>query len=130
MDETTGPRATIARYFAAIRRKDAAAWVACFAPEGVAFDPAQAPARQGTEAHRAFFEGVAGLFAELEFREGEAHVCGDRAAVPFSARCLAHTGQTAEVAGIDVFRFAADGRILSVEGYWDPAPLFAAAGAA
>lgn len=124
------PQDTIAAYFAAIRRKDAAAWVACFAPDAVAFDPAHAPARQGADAHRAFFDSVAGLFAELEFREGEAIVCGDRAAVPFSARCLAHTGNTAQVAGIDVFRFAADGRIQSVEGYWDPAPLFVAAGVA
>ena len=124
------PQETIAAYFAAIRRKDAAAWVACFAPDGVAFDPAHAPERRGDDAHRAFFDGVAGLFAELDFREGEAFICGDRAAVPFSARCLAHSGRTAQVAGIDVFRFDADGRMLSVEGYWDPAPLFAAAGPA
>lgn len=124
------PQETIAGYFAAIRRKDAAAWVACFAPDSVAFDPAHAPARQGRAAHRAFFEGVAGLFAELDFQAGEPHICGDRAAVAFTARCLAHTGKSAEVAGIDVFRFDADGRILSVAGYWDPAPLFAAADAA
>lgn len=124
------PADTIRAYFDAIRRKDADAWVACFAPEGVAFDPAHADARQGQAAHRAFFDGVSGLFAELDFREGEAQVCGDRAAVTFTARCQAHNGQAATVSGIDVFRFDADGRILVVEGYWDPSPLFAAAGAA
>lgn len=124
------PQETIDAYFAAIRRKDAPAWVACFAPDGIAFDPAHGPPRQGSDAHRAFFDGVAGLFAELDFRPGEAYVCGNRAAVPFTARCLTHTGNTAQAAGIDVFRFDHQGRILSLEGYWDPAPLFAAADAA
>lgn len=123
------PQETIAAYFDAIRRKDATAWVDCFAPEGVARDPAHAPPRQGMDAHRAFFEGVAGLFAELDFREGEPRVCGDRAAVAFTARCVAHGGGTATVEGIDLFRFNGEGRIVLAEGYWDPAPLFAAAGA-
>ncbi len=123
------PAETITTYFAAIRRKDAAAWVACFAPDGVAYDPVHTPARQGHEAHRAFFEGVTGLFAELDFRPGEPFVCGEQAAVAFTARCLARNGQAVEVSGIDVFRFDAGGYIVQVDGYWDPAPLFAAAGA-
>jgi len=123
------PAETITTYFDAIRHKDAAAWVACFASDGVAYDPVHAPVRQGHEAHRAFFKGVTGLFAELDFRPGEPLVCGNRAAVTFTARCLARNGRTVEVQGIDVFRFDTDGRILQVEGYWDPAPLFAAAGA-
>jgi ketosteroid isomerase-like protein len=121
------PNETITHYFDAIRRKDAAAWVACFAPDSIAHDPAHAPARRGREAHGAFFEGVAGLFAELDFRPGEPYVCGDRAAVAFAARCVAGNGQTVAVAGIDVFQFDADGRIQRVDGYWDPTPLFAAA---
>ncbi len=123
------PVDTIASYFAAINRKDAAAWVACFAPNSVAFDPADAPARQGLEAHRVFFESVAGLFVDLDFQPGAAFVCGDQAAVDFTARCLARNGRTAKVQGIDVFSFDADGRIVQMAGYWDPGPLFAAAAA-
>lgn len=122
------PTDTINDYFAAICRKDVDAWVACFAPEGVARDPAHGPPRQGQAAHRAFFEGVAGLFAELDFRPGEPQVCGDRAAVSFTARCLTQGGTQVSVQGIDLFQFDGAGRILSLEGYWDPTPLFAAAG--
>ena len=124
------PTETISRYFAAIRRKDSEDWCACFAADGIAHDPADAPARQGRAAHRQFFEGVAGLFDDLDFRAGAAFVCGNQAAVHFTARCAAKNGNVAEVAGIDVFVFDADGLIASLHGYWDPTPLFVAAGAA
>lgn len=100
------------------------------APRGGRALARRPPGRQDQAAHRAFFESVCGRFHELDFREGEARVCGDRAAVTLTARCQAHNGQAATVSGIDVFRFDADGRILALEGYWDPSPLFAAAGAA
>lgn len=122
------PEDTIAAYFQAIRRRDADAWVACFAPEGVAHDPAHAPSRQGSEAHRAFFAEVTGLFTELDFREEAPRVCGNLASVAFTARCVSLAGRTATASGIDVFRFDADGRILVLEGFWDPSPLFALAG--
>lgn len=122
------PTETITAYFAAIRRKDAGAWVDCFAAEGVARDPAHGPPRQGHAAHRAFFEGVVGLFAELAFHPGEPQVCGDRAAVAFTARCVTHSGTVANVQGIDLFHFDGEGRILSLDGYWDPTALLAAAG--
>lgn len=123
------PAKTIENYFDAIRRKDADAWVACFADEAVAFDPAHTPARRGQDAHRAFFEGVAGQFSELNFQPGEPFVCGNRAAVNFTAQCRARNGRQAEVQGIDVFHFDDNGNIAQLEGYWDPAPLFIAAGA-
>jgi steroid Delta-isomerase len=118
---------TIQTYFDAIRRKDAETWAACFAPDGVAYDPADAPPRQGTAAHRAFFEGVASLFTDLDFRPHGTYVCGNEAAVPFVACCVAKNGKAVEVEGVDIFQFDADGRVKCVKGYWDPAPLFAAA---
>ena len=124
------PNETLDRYFAAIRRKDGEDWIACFAPDGIAHDPANAPARQGRAAHRQFFEGVAGLFEVMNFRSGEAFVCGDRVALRFTAHCVARNGNAVDVAGIDVFTFDAEGLIASLHGYWDPTPLFVAAGAA
>jgi steroid delta-isomerase len=120
-------QATIDRYFAAIGRLDREAWVACFAPEDFAHDPADAPARRGPDAHRAFFDAIASLFTELEFRVESTHSCGDRSAVVFSARALAKTGRRAEARGVDVFSFDSQGRILRLDGFWDPSPLFAAA---
>lgn len=121
------PNDTINSYFDAIRRMDADAWVSCFAADSVAYDPAHGSARRGLKAHRAFFEGVAAQFVELDFRAGETFICGNRAAVSFSAHCRAGNGRQAEVRGIDVFQFDDDGKIMQLDGYWNPAPLFEAA---
>ena len=121
--------ATISSYFSAIGRKDREAWVACFADDSVANDPAHAPARAGKDAHRAFFDAVTGMFESVEFRAVDVKVCGDEAAVVFHAKVRAKNGKLAEAGGIDVFTFDAQAKIRMVKGFWDPSPLFAAAGA-
>lgn len=119
--------AAIQTYFDAIRRKDAEAWVACFAPGAEVRDPADTPPRVGEAAHRAFFTGIAGLFRELDFRAERVFTGGEGTAVYFRARCVAENGRVVELDGIDLFRFDAEGRIASLVGYWDPAPMLAAA---
>ncbi len=73
---------------------------------------------------------MAGLFAVLDFQIGEVYLCGNQAAVRFTAHCVANNGNAVDVTGIDVFAFDGDGLIASLHGYWDPSPLFVAAGAA
>jgi ketosteroid isomerase-like protein len=81
----------------------------------------------GEAAHRAFFGGIASLFAELDFRAEHSFHRGDAAAVYFRARCVAHEGQAVEADGIDLFEFDPLGKIRRLAGYWDPATLLAAA---
>jgi steroid delta-isomerase len=119
--------ATLHAYFDALRSKDADAWAACFAADGIAHDPAHAPAREGRAAQREFLAGVAALFAEIDFTMRATYVCGDEAAVVFHGHCVAHNGRRVEVDGVDIFSFDSTGGIACVKGYWDPAPLFAAA---
>jgi ketosteroid isomerase-like protein len=64
----TPTETAIHAYFAAIRRLDSEAWVACFAPDAQVRDPADSAPRIGKQAHRTFFEGIASLFRELDFR--------------------------------------------------------------
>lgn len=122
------PSSLVQAYFAAINHRDPHAWANCFAEDGRAHDPAHAPARAGRESHRAFLEGVLALFTEVEFRALSVHACGAEAAVPFVGRVRTANGATVEVKGVDVFRFDARGSIECVRGYWDPSPMFAAAG--
>jgi steroid Delta-isomerase len=120
----------IQTYFDAIGRRDADAWVACFAPDAEVRDPANAPPRVGAPAHRAFFDGIAGLFRELDFHPERVFPVGDGAAVYFRARCVANNGRTVELDGIDLFRCDAAGRIAALVGYWNPAPMLEAASGA
>mgnify|MGYP000200351239 CR=1 FL=1 len=114
----------VADYFAAIGAQDEAAWVALFAPDAALHDPADAPPLVGETALRGFFRVARGAFAALDLRVENVFSCGNEAAAGFSGEGVGRNGQAVRFEGIDLFAFDADGRILSVRGFWDPAALF------
>ncbi|MDP2832453.1 MAG: nuclear transport factor 2 family protein [Pseudomonadota bacterium] len=120
------PRTTIDTYFAALRRADRAAWLATFAPDGAAEDPAGTPAKRGHAELGAFWDGVAGALTRMDFHPLSVHLCGDRAAVSWRAELAAGNDKSTVCSGIDLFEFDAQGRIAKLTGYWDPAAAFAA----
>lgn len=125
LDKTAAP---VAAYFNAINRLDATAWIACFAPDGYAEDPVgRAPAR-GEPALRAYFDALAGLFERVRMTAEEVFTVGEHAAVHWRGIGLGKNGRAVHFEGVDVFRFDAQGRVLSVKGYWDAAALIAELG--
>lgn len=128
MNDATRPEHTVAAYFAALRAGDKAAWLATFAPDGAAEDPAGTPAKTGHAELGAYFDAVAGALARMDFHPGAIHVCGARAAVGWAAELEARNGRRTRSEGIDLFEFDAQGRIARLAGYWNPAAAFAALG--
>jgi ketosteroid isomerase-like protein len=124
------PLDTIERYFAALTTRDRDAWLDCFAREGGMEDPAGTPPKLGQAGLGAFFDEVAGALAGMEFRPLAIQLCGDTSAVSWRARLSARNGRRVDCEGIDVFQFAADGRILKLTGFWDPQAAFAELGLA
>lgn len=120
LDKTAAP---VAAYFNAINHADAAAWVACFAPEGFAEDPIGSTPVRGEKALRAFFDALAGLFERLRMTPEDVFTVGEHTAVHWRCIGLGKNGRAVHFEGIDVFRFDAQGRVLSVKGYWDSAAL-------
>jgi steroid delta-isomerase len=121
-------RETIRRYFAATRAMDREAWVACFAEDGRSFDPVGSPPHVGREALRRFFDSIAGRFRQVGLSEDCAFPCGQRVAVKWTGRGTSKTGKAVVFEGIDVFDLGPDGRIRSLEAYWDAAGLLAELG--
>lgn len=122
LDKTAAP---VAAYFNAINHLDAAAWVACFAPEGHVEDPVGSAPLRGEAALRAFFGGLAGLFERVRMTPEEVFTVGAHTAVHWRGIGLGKNGRAVHFEGIDVFRFDAQGRVLSVKGYWDSAAVVA-----
>ena len=118
-------RQSVERYFSAISRQDREAWVANFAADAEMRDPAHAPPLRGHDQLRAFFDGVAGLFSQIEIAPEQIFICGDTAAVTWSWRGVGKNGRSASCAGIDLFQIDGEGKIVSEKGYWDPAPFLA-----
>lgn len=118
-------RRCVVEYFSAIGRLDREGWVATFAPHGEMRDPADAPPIRGHDQLRAFFDGVAGLFREIDITPDDIFVCGDTAAVRWSWRGVGKNGRAVSCAGIDLFQIDGEGKIVSQRGYWEPSPFLA-----
>ncbi|HIK04216.1 MAG TPA: nuclear transport factor 2 family protein [Trichormus sp. M33_DOE_039] len=119
--------AVITQYFAATRSTNKAEeMVACFAEDGVSYDPVGSPAVQGHAQLRAFFQKIAALFTEVELREDFISISGHEAAVKWTGRGVGHNGQVVTFEGIDVFELNAEGKIQSLKAYWNPEVMLAA----
>lgn len=117
-------RATLERYFAAIRALDLEAWVALFHPEGTMEDPVGSRPHRGTAELRVFFQGVQRTFAGLDVQAvGPLDFKGSRATARWQARGTAYNGRAVAFEGTEVFDLAPDGAILAVRVWWDPAVL-------
>lgn len=117
--------AVVAQYFAAIRRMDPDAWVACFTEQATSFEPGASAPLQGHAALRQFLVGVLGAFQKLGLTEDHVFSSGDRVAVKFTGRGTGKNGRQVVFEGIDVFEINQDGKIQTMWGYWDPAPMMA-----
>ncbi len=119
-------QSAISAYVGAIAAMNPDGIAATFAPDGVSYDPPGAPPRHGQDAIRDLFQGLFGGAAKLDFAADGVFVVGDDAAFKWTGHLTAKSGRTIAFAGIDVITVADDGKIQSLHGYWDPAPVMAA----
>jgi steroid Delta-isomerase len=111
-------------YFAAISALDCEAWIATFAADATSYEPGNPPL-QGHDALRAFFNGVAGGFAQIEMKPEQLFIVGNEAAVKWAARGTGKNGRTVTFEGIDFFAVNEEGKIQTAKGYWGPAAMMA-----
>jgi steroid delta-isomerase len=117
---------TVAEYFAAIRAMDADRWVAAFAPDAVSHDPVGAPPHEGHAALHAFLSGIGSMFTSLSLTENNVFINGNSAAVKWTGKGVGKNGAHVTFEGVDVIDCNADGKIVLVRAFWDPAPVLAA----
>jgi len=116
----------VAEYFAAIRAMDPDRWVRTFAEDAQSQDPVGTPPMRGHAALHKFLTGVFSLFQELGLAEDHVFVSGNSAAVKWTGRGRGRNGASVTFEGVDVIDCNADGKIISVRAFWDPAPVMAA----
>ena len=86
-------QAVVSQYFAATRRMDPDAWVACFAEHATSYEPAAPAPLQGHAALYQFFLGVIGAFQTVGLTEDHVFMSGNRVAVKFTGRGIGKNGQ-------------------------------------
>ena len=114
---------TVRAYFDAIKSLDKEAWVATFAPDAEAYDPADAPPHVGYDGLRAFFEAIAGGFKQVEMTPDHTFIVGREAAVKWTGRGVGKNGRKVHFEGIDIFEINDEGLIQKTRAYWNPAEL-------
>jgi steroid delta-isomerase len=118
---------TVARrvkaYFAAIETMNADRWLANFAEDAEAFDPADAPPHTGHDGLRQFFEAIAGGFKEVALTADDVFIVGHEAAVKWTGSGVGKNGRAVHFQGIDIFEINEDGKIQKTRAYWNPAEL-------
>lgn len=112
-------------YFLAIRAMDADAWVNTFAEDATSFDPVGSPGVNGRDALREFFESICKNFKSVAMNEDSVFVAGNGAAVKWTGKGTSTSGKEVRFEGIDVFEVNEDGKIKTVQAYWNPAEMIA-----
>jgi steroid delta-isomerase len=117
--------AVVARYFTAIGDMDPDAWVACFAEQGISYEPGAPAPLQGHAALRQFLMPVLGAFQAIRMTADHVFPYGNRVAVKFTGHGTGKNGMQVIFEGIDVFEIDQEGKIQTMWGYWNPAAMMA-----
>ncbi|MDR4480632.1 MAG: nuclear transport factor 2 family protein [Nitrospira sp.] len=117
--------AVVARYFTAIGEMDPDAWVACFAEQGISYEPGAPTPLQGHAALRQFLANVLEAFQSIAMTEDHVFPSGNRVAVKFTGHGTGKNGGQVTFEGIDVFEINPEGKIQTMCGYWNPAAMMA-----
>jgi steroid delta-isomerase len=121
----TAIRHVVAAYFAATRAMDLDAWLGTFAADAVDHEPVGTPPVVGHQRLRQFFQTITAAFEKVGITEDHVFVAGNRAAVKWTGRGVGKNGRAVTFEGIDVFEINEQGKIQTLWGYWNPAPLMA-----
>jgi steroid Delta-isomerase len=113
----------INEYFAAISALDAERWVATFAADATSYEPGNP--LTGHDALRAFFNGIAGGFEQMDMHATEIYPGSNEAGVKWTATGTGKNGRTVKFEGIDVFVINEAGTIQTCKAYWNPAAMMA-----
>lgn len=116
----------------AVNAHDRAAWLACYAPDAVLYDPVGGspldPEGNGLRGRGALdqFWQLAVAPNEVRFTIAAVHPAGDEAAVIASVSTRLPNRAVVNYDGVFVYRTDHDGRIVSLRSYWDIQHLLAA----
>lgn len=114
-------RAAVACYFEGTRSMNAAQWASAFASNAVVEDPIGQPPLTSPQAILAQGEGFVNAFMNVGLQEVFVEVNGNEAVAYWIGRGTQKDGQRVRFEGINHFWFDAEGKIVNLRGFWNPA---------
>lgn len=116
MDESLMQRA-IAAYFSALAQRDVAAFVTCFAEDGVLDELIGAPVKRGHAAIGQFIGTAFGRFLRIGLVIDRTIINGMSAAIGWVGSGVTQGGQAVTFQGIEVLDCNADGKIVTCRAF-------------
>ncbi|MEO0828208.1 MAG: nuclear transport factor 2 family protein [Cyanobacteria bacterium J06639_14] len=113
-------RAAVAHYFEGTRSGDATRWASAFATNAVVEDPIGQPALTNAQAILAQGEAFLSAFSSVGLHEKFVEVNGHEAVAYWEGQGATFDGQAVRFSGINQFRFDANGKVISLRGFWNP----------
>ncbi|MDL4820070.1 nuclear transport factor 2 family protein [Actinomadura opuntiae] len=114
--------ASVLQFFAASQNRDADAWAAAFAEDGVFHDPVGRPPITGRAAIHRFIASVLPNFQPfLGLTPLEAHTVGNQVAVFWRGAAVALDGKPVNWSGINVYELDDTGLIKEARAYFNSA---------
>ena len=113
-------RAAVARYFEGTRSMNAAQWAEAFAPNAIVQDPIAQPPLTTPEAILAQGETFVTAFERVGLQEKFVAVYGNEVVAYWEGEGIQTNGDVLRFEGVNQFRFNAQGKIVSLRGFWDP----------
>lgn len=112
-------RSTIEAYVEGWRTQNRELWSSLFAESATLVDPVGTKAHEGKDACVAFFDSVRKMPFTFTPNVHRIAVCGDRALLLFRMEAVGPDGNGYYVEVADIFTLNDEGKILSLEAYWD-----------
>ncbi len=106
-------------YVEALRSMDTERWVGSFSENAAVEDPVGGPVICGQENLCGFFNQVRKLFSDMDMTPEFSVVVPPEAVVKVTTICTTHRGQKITIAGVNVFKFGEDGKIVQMRAFYD-----------
>jgi uncharacterized protein (TIGR02246 family) len=118
-------QSAVAAYINGTCAMDASAVAEAFAPDGESNDPVGTRPHKGRDAIREFIQGTMLHTERVASTPDQLFIAGDSAAFKWTVQLTLKNGRSVTFEGIDVLQVNPEGKIQTLNAYWDPAPVLA-----
>ena len=115
--------AAVHNYSDAIRGRDEARWLACFAEDAICHDPVGSLPIEGREGLREIWKVLTAPFKAISVVEIDVFYGGSGAAIHWKAQGTGINDRVIDFSGITILEFSLHGKIQTAMSYWDPAAM-------
>ena len=115
-------------FFTKLNAGDIDGWLALLAADVMTYEPVGTPPNKGHDGVMQWMQNIMQPFESMQLNVDNIFVTGNSAAVKWSGQGFLKSGVEFSFEGIDVHEYNEAGKIQTVKGYFDPAPMMAALG--